>query len=103
MKSLCARTRMDGAVEALLPGSRQRGTARYGDDVLGQPVSMPIVVAPTAFHKLACDAGEIATAGAAKAAGTLFILSSLSNTAMEAVFAKAASSSLVSALYIQGP
>ena len=55
--------------------------------VLGQPISMPIVVAPTAFHKLACDAGEIATAKAAKTAGTLFILSSLSNTAMEAVFA----------------
>jgi len=55
--------------------------------VLGQEISMPIVVAPTAFHKLACDEGEIATAKAAKAAGTLFILSSLSNTAMEKVFA----------------
>jgi 4-hydroxymandelate oxidase len=59
--------------------------------VLGQPISMPIVVAPTAFHKLACDEGEVATAKAAKAAGTLFILSSLSNTAMEAVFAQAGS------------
>ena len=59
--------------------------------VLGQPVSMPIVVAPTAFHKLACEAGEVATARAAKAAGTLFILSSLSNTAMESVFSQAAS------------
>ncbi len=59
--------------------------------VLGQPVSMPIVVAPTAFHKIACPAGETATAKAAKAAGTLFILSSLSNTAMEKVFAQAAS------------
>ena len=59
--------------------------------VLGQPVSMPILVAPTAFHKLACEGGEIATARAAKAAGTAFILSSLSNTAMESVFAQAAS------------
>ncbi len=59
--------------------------------VLGQSVSMPILVAPTAFHRLACDEGELATACAAKAAGTLFILSSLSNTAMEAVFAEAAS------------
>lgn len=55
--------------------------------ILGQAISMPIVVAPTAFHKLACDEGEIATAKAAKTAGTLFILSSLSNTAMESVFA----------------
>ena len=59
--------------------------------VLGQPISIPIAVAPTAFHKLACDAGEIATARAAKAAGTLFVLSSLSNTAMESIFAQAAS------------
>jgi 4-hydroxymandelate oxidase len=59
--------------------------------VLGQAISMPIVVAPTAFHRLACDAGETATARAAKAAGTLFILSSLSNTPMEQVFAEAAS------------
>ncbi len=59
--------------------------------VLGQRVSMPILVAPTAFHKLACEQGELATARAAKAAGTLFILSSLSNTAMESVFAHAAS------------
>ena len=59
--------------------------------VLGQKISMPIAIAPTAFHKLACAEGEIATAKAAKAAGTLFILSSLSNTAMEPVLAEAAS------------
>ncbi len=59
--------------------------------LLAQSISTPIAIAPTAFHKLACEQGEIATARAAKAAGTLFILSSLSNTAMEAVFAEAAS------------
>jgi 4-hydroxymandelate oxidase len=57
--------------------------------VLGQRISMPIVVAPTAFHRLACEEGEVATARAAKKAGTLFILSSLSNTAMEKVFQQA--------------
>jgi 4-hydroxymandelate oxidase len=67
------------------------GDRELATTVLGQPISMPIVVAPTAFHKLACAGGEIATAHAAKAAGTLFILSSLSNTAMESVFAQAAS------------
>lgn len=60
-------------------------------NVLGQPISMPIAVAPTAFHKLACPDGEIATAKAAKAAGTLFILSSLSNMAMESVLSQAGS------------
>src|SRR5256714_4002768 len=57
--------------------------------VLGQKISMPICVAPTAFHKLACEEGEVATARVAKSAGTLFILSSLSNTAMEKVFSAA--------------
>src|SRR2546421_4686395 len=65
------------------------GTRDLATTVLGQPISLPIGIAPTAFHRLACAAGEIATAAAAKAAGTLFVLSSLSNTAMEAVFAQA--------------
>src|SRR5215212_698235 len=67
------------------------GERNLATTVLGKPISMPIAVAPTAFHRLACEAGEIATSRAAKAAGTLFILSSLSNTAMEAVFAEAGS------------
>jgi 4-hydroxymandelate oxidase len=67
------------------------GPRQLGTTVLGQSISMPICVAPTAFHKLACDEGEVATARAAKKAGTLFILSSLSNTAMEKVFPEAAS------------
>ncbi len=67
------------------------GPRELNTSVLGQPISMPIAIAPTAFHKLACAEGEIAAAKAAKAGGTLFILSSLSTTAMEAVFAQAAS------------
>ena len=67
------------------------GPRELSTTVLGQPVSMPIVIAPTAFHRLACAEGEIAAAKAARAAGTLFVLSSLSNTAMETVLAQAAS------------
>src|SRR4030095_5886989 len=59
--------------------------------VLDQSISMPIAIAPTAFHKLACAEGELAAAKAAETAGTLFILSSLSNTAMESVLAEAGS------------
>jgi 4-hydroxymandelate oxidase len=66
------------------------GDRDLSTSVLGQKISMPIVVAPTAFHKLASEDGEIATARAAQKAGTLFILSSLSNTPMEKVFAAAA-------------
>ena len=67
------------------------GPREMSTTVLGQSISMPMCVAPTAFHKLACEAGEVATARAAKGAGTLFILSSLSTTAMEQVFPEAAS------------
>ena len=67
------------------------GARELRTTVLGHSISMPIAIAPTAFHKLACPEGEIAAAKAAKSAGTLFILSSLSNTAMEVVFPQAAS------------
>lgn len=57
--------------------------------VLGQRIAMPILVAPTAFHRLAVPEGEIATVRAAGAAGTVMILSTLSNTPVEEVVAAA--------------
>jgi 4-hydroxymandelate oxidase len=57
--------------------------------VLGQPVAMPILVAPTAFHRMATPEGEKATARAAGEAGTIMILSTLSNTRVEEVVAAA--------------
>src|SRR6201987_4040588 len=45
------------------------GPREMTTSVLGQPVSMPIAIAPTAFHRLACEGGEVATGQAAKAAG----------------------------------
>jgi 4-hydroxymandelate oxidase len=57
--------------------------------VLGERLAMPIAVAPTAFHRLAHRDGELASVRGAGAAGTLFILSTLSNTAVEDVVAAA--------------
>lgn len=57
--------------------------------VLGHRVSMPILVAPTAFHRLAHKDGELASVRAAGDAGTIFTLSTLSNTAVEQVVAAA--------------
>ncbi len=57
--------------------------------VFGQPVSMPVLVAPTAFHRLATADGELATVRAAGAAGTVMILSTLSTTSIEEVVAAA--------------
>jgi 4-hydroxymandelate oxidase len=53
--------------------------------VLGAHVSMPVLIAPTAFHRLAHPDGELATARAAGRAGTVMILSTLSNTDVEEV------------------
>jgi 4-hydroxymandelate oxidase len=52
-------------------------------ELLGEPAS-PILVAPTAFHGLACQRAEPATADGAARAGSIFCLSSLSNTPLEA-------------------
>ncbi|MEE2828866.1 MAG: alpha-hydroxy acid oxidase [Myxococcota bacterium] len=57
--------------------------------VLGTPVSAPIVVAPTAFHAMAHPEGECATARGAGAAGTVMVLSTLSNRPVEEVVAAA--------------
>jgi len=64
---------------------RDIGERDMSTQVLGLPVGMPILVAPTACHQLAHVDGELATARAATAAGTLMILSTLSNYAMEDV------------------
>ena len=56
-------------------------------EVLGTPISLPVLLAPTAFHRLACEEGELATARAASHAGTIMILSTLSNTPVEEVVA----------------
>ncbi len=53
--------------------------------LFGQKISMPVLIAPTAFHKLAHPDGELATVRAAGAAGTIMVLSSLSTTAVEEV------------------
>ena len=55
--------------------------------VLGTPLEMPVLVAPTAFQRLACDDGELATARAAAAAGTVMILSTASTCSIEDVAA----------------
>ncbi len=47
--------------------------------VLGTEIAFPLLVAPTAFQRLADPEGELATARAAAAAGTVMTLSTLSS------------------------
>ncbi|HEY2717693.1 MAG TPA: alpha-hydroxy acid oxidase [Solirubrobacterales bacterium] len=58
-------------------------------EVLGGPVSAPILVAPTAFQRLLHPEGELATARAAAAAGTVFCHSTLATVAPTEVAAAA--------------
>ena len=57
--------------------------------VLGREASMPVLVAPTAFQRLAHFDGELATARAAAAAGTVLIQSTLSSVTPAEVAAAA--------------
>ncbi|KAJ7517916.1 hypothetical protein O6H91_21G045800 [Diphasiastrum complanatum] len=55
--------------------------------VLGFKISMPIMIAPTAMQKMAHPEGELATARAASAAGTIMTLSSWATSSVEEVAA----------------
>ena len=57
--------------------------------VLGTPVSMPLLVAPTAIQRLAHPDGEPGMARAAAAAGTVMCLSTLATATLEQVAAAA--------------
>ncbi|MEU7786157.1 alpha-hydroxy acid oxidase [Amycolatopsis sp. NPDC049159] len=58
-------------------------------ELLGTSSSMPILIAPTAFHRLAHADGELATARAAARAGTIMVVSMAATTAIEDVAAAA--------------
>lgn len=53
--------------------------------VLGFKISMPIMIAPTAMQRMAHPEGELATARAASAAGTIMTLSSWATSSVEEV------------------
>jgi len=76
-----------GLVPRVLRGIGER---RLGLELLGCPISLPVVIAPTAFHRLAHPEGEIATALAAAASGTIFIAGTAATTAIEDITATGA-------------
>jgi 4-hydroxymandelate oxidase len=62
---------------------RGAGAPRLDVTVLGADMAMPILLAPTAFHRLAHPEAERATARAAAAAGVTLIAAMLSTVAIE--------------------
>ncbi|WP_328348131.1 alpha-hydroxy acid oxidase [Micromonospora sp. NBC_00421] len=55
--------------------------------LFGDAVSMPVLVAPTAFHRLAHPDGEVATARAAADAGTVMVVSMAATRPVEEIAA----------------
>jgi 4-hydroxymandelate oxidase len=53
--------------------------------VLGHEVSLPVLIAPSGMHRLSHADGEVATARAAKKAGSIYVMSTAATIAMEEV------------------
>jgi 4-hydroxymandelate oxidase len=53
--------------------------------VLGVPVRLPVIVAPVALHRLAHQDGEVATARASAAAGSLMVVSTRASMTIEEI------------------
>ncbi|KAI6653703.1 Peroxisomal (S)-2-hydroxy-acid oxidase GLO5 [Oopsacas minuta] len=61
------------------------GIPDLSTSLLGQQVSMPICVGPTASHGIAHESGEIGTAGAAYKSKTVYCMSNMSTTPIQDV------------------
>ncbi|MCE7010522.1 alpha-hydroxy-acid oxidizing protein [Kibdelosporangium philippinense] len=77
---------------------RGRPKRDLGITLFGDEITMPVVLSPTAFHRLADPEGELATARAAARAGTVMI-ASMASTASIGDIAKAGGADL--ALWFQ--
>jgi len=67
---------------------------------LGTPVSMPVLVAPTAYQRMAHPDGELATARAAAEADTIMVASTIATYSLEEI-AKASKGPRWFQLYVQ--
>ena len=68
--------------------------------LFGRELAFPILLAPTAYHKLAHPEGELATARGAAAAGATLVVSTSATTTLEEV-AQATTTPLWFQLYVQ--
>jgi 4-hydroxymandelate oxidase len=66
----------------VLRGLREVSTVT---SVLGQDITLSVLIAPSSLHRLCHDEGERATARAAKAAGTIYTLSTPASITIEEV------------------
>ena len=64
---------------------RGTGPRDLRTDLFGTELSMPVLIAPTAFHRLAHPDGEVATARAAAGAGTVMVVSMAATRPVEEI------------------
>jgi 4-hydroxymandelate oxidase len=68
--------------------------------LLGSPVATPVVVGPTALHRLAHPDAEVATVGAASEAGAAMVVSTMSTCDLEEIAAAAPGAVLFMQVYV---
>jgi len=78
-----------GEISLHYPVLRDVSARDTSTTILGEKMSFPVMVAPTAFHRMACAEGECAAARAAGRAGTIMVVSTLSTTTIEDIGAAA--------------
>src|SRR5215211_5024483 len=66
----------------VLRGLREVSTAT---SVLGQDITLPVLIAPSGRHRLCHDEGERTTARAARAAGTIYTMSTAATIDIEEI------------------
>lgn len=71
-----------------------------GTTVFGRRIELPVMLGPAGMHRLVAREGEVATARAARTAGTVFALSASSNRTIEEVAAAAPGAHLWFQLYL---
>ncbi len=59
-----------------------------GTTVLGERLNLPLLIAPTAFHRMAHPDGEMATARAAAASGVAMVASTIASCTLEEIAAQ---------------
>lgn len=78
---------------------RDVSNRQLATSALGHPISMPLMIAPMAFQRMAHPEGEMATMKAANQAGTIMVLSTLATSSIEEV-AEASNGNLWFQLYV---
>jgi len=67
---------------------RGTGTPDLSTEVLGTPLTMPVIVAPTAYHVVAHAEGEVETARGVSAAGGLMVVTTRATRPLEDIAAQ---------------